>query len=91
MKIKPHSFYVSEVTGGLTPLIQEINLVILRIGKSVDPVTFLDEFTKTETSDYRWQFHPFGLSLAFPFPRKAVTTELKKMMMILMMMMIIIM
>ena len=64
------------VIGGLTPLIQEKNLITLRIGKRVDPVTFLDEFTKRETSDYRRDFHPFRLSLAFHFPHKAVTTEL---------------
>jgi len=90
MTIKPHSFYISAVSGGLTPLIQETNLITLRIGKRVDSVTFLDEFTKTETSDYRWDFHPFGLSLAFLFPHNAVTTELKVMMIMMMMIMIII-
>ena len=93
MMIKPHSFHISAVSGGLTPLIQETNLITLRIGKRVDSVTFLEEFTKTETSDYRWDFHPFGLSLAFPFPHKAVTTKLKGimiMMVIVMMMMMII-
>jgi hypothetical protein len=40
-------------------------------------VTVLDEFTKRETSDYRRDFHLFDLSLAFHFPHRAVTTELK--------------
>ena len=60
------------------------------MGMRVDSVTFLDEFTKTETSDYMWDFHPFGLSLAFPFPHKVAMTELKVMMMMMMMMIIII-
>ena len=91
MKIKPHSFYISAVTGGLTALIRETNPITLMRGKKVDRLTFLDEFTKTETSDYRWDFHTFGLSLAFPFPHKAVATELKVMLMMIIMIMMMMM
>jgi hypothetical protein len=74
----------------LAPSVPETNLITLRIGTRVDPVTFLNEFTKTVSSDCRRDFHLFGLSLTIQFPHKTVTTEVKVMMIMMMIMMMII-